>query len=157
MNCSIWSLTAWAWQAVNFSGAGMRITNRMMADNAIQNMADNLEKMSKLQTRISTQKQFQYASDDPARVSSSLSLRSSLRTLDSYSKTAASTQNWMTATENAMNELEEISIQASNLILRGLNDSFSASERAVTMGIEMKTLIDKAIEVGNTSLNGQFI
>jgi flagellar hook-associated protein 3 FlgL len=129
----------------------------MMADNAIQNMADNLEKMSKLQTKVSTQKQFQNASDDPARVSSSLSLRSSLRTLDSYSKTAAAAQNWMTATDNALNELEEISIQASNLVLRGLNDSFSASARAVTMGTEMKALIEKAVEVGNTSLNGQFI
>lgn len=135
----------------------MRITNLMMTDNAIQNMADNLEKTSRLQARISTQKQFQNASDDPARASSSLSLRSSLRTLQSYSDTAAVTQNWMTASEDALNQLEEISIQAADLVLRGLNDSFSASERAVTMGTEMKTLIDKAIEIGNTSLNGQFI
>jgi flagellar hook-associated protein 3 FlgL len=129
----------------------------MMTDNAIQNMADNLERSSILRTRIATQKQFQNASDDPARASSSLSLRSSLRTLESYSDTAAVTQNWMTGTDNALNQLEEISIQASDLVLRGLNDSFSASERAVAFGTEMKTLIDRAIEVGNTSVNGQFI
>jgi len=135
----------------------MRITNLMMVDNAIQNMADNLEKTSKLRTRVSTLKQFQNVSDDPARASASLSLRSSLRTLESYSDTASVTQNWMTASDNALNQLEEISIRASDLVLRGLNDSFSGSERAVAMGTEMKSLIDKAIEIGNTSVNGKFI
>jgi flagellar hook-associated protein 3 FlgL len=135
----------------------MRITNMMMVDTAIQNMADNLEKTNKLQTRVSTLKQFQNVSDDPARASASLSLRSSLRTLESYSDTAAVTQNWMTASDNALNQLEEISIRASDLVLRGLNDSFSGSERAVAMGTEMKSLIDKAIEIGNTSVNGKFI
>jgi len=129
----------------------------MMVDTAIQNMADNLEKTNKLQTRVSTLKQFQNVSDDPARASASLSLRSSLRTLESYSDTAAVTQNWMTASDNALNQLEEISIRASDLVLRGLNDSFSGSERAVAMGTEMKSLIDKAIEIGNTSVNGKFI
>jgi flagellar hook-associated protein 3 FlgL len=129
----------------------------MMVNNAIQNMTDNQEKLGKLQNKVATQKQFQTASEDPARASASLSLRSNLRTLESYSDTAATTQNWMTASDNALSELEEISVQASNLIIRGLSDSFSAAERAVPMGTEMQTLIEKAIEIGNTSLNGQFI
>jgi flagellar hook-associated protein 3 FlgL len=129
----------------------------MMADNAIQNMADNLEKMSRLQSKIATQKQFQTASEDPVRASASLSLRSNLRTLESYSDTAATTQNWMTASDSALNQLEEISVRASNLIVSGLNDTLSGSERFVSLGTEMKTLVAKAIEVGNTSVNGQFI
>jgi flagellar hook-associated protein 3 FlgL len=135
----------------------MRITNLMMVNHAIQNLADSQERVSKLQDKIATQKQFQNASEDPARASASLSLRSSLRTIESYSDTAATTQNWMTASDDALNQLEEISIQASNLILSGLNDTLSASERAVSLGSEMKGLIEKAIEVGNTSVNGQFI
>jgi flagellar hook-associated protein 3 FlgL len=129
----------------------------MMVNHAIQNLADSQERVSKLQDKIATQKQFQNASEDPARASASLSLRSSLRTIESYSDTAATTQNWMTASDDALNQLEEISIQASNLILSGLNDTLSASERAVSLGSEMKGLIEKAIEVGNTSVNGQFI
>ena len=125
----------------------MRITNRMMTENAIQNMADNLEKMSKLQGKIATQKQFQNPSDDPARASASLSLRSNLRTLESYSDTAATTKNWMTASDNALNQLENLSVRASNLILRGLNDTLDPSERAETLGVEMQTLVNEAIDV----------
>jgi flagellar hook-associated protein 3 FlgL len=135
----------------------MRITNRMMVDNAIQRMADNLEKMSKLQDKLSTTKQFQTASDDPVRASASLSLRSHLSTLEAYSETAAATQNWMTATDSAFDGLGEIATKANALILRGLNDTLSGSERAGTLSVEMQGLLNQAVELGNTSVNGQSI
>src|SRR5512147_1220808 len=103
----------------------MRITNRMMVDNAIHGMTDNLEKLSKLQSKISTGKQFQNASEDPARASVSLNLRSRLSTLDSYADTADITKDWMTASDNAFDQMENVAVRAQNLILRGLNDSLS--------------------------------
>jgi len=135
----------------------MRITNRMMVDNAIHNMSDNLEKVSKLQNKVSTGKQFQNASEDPARASVSLSLRSRLSTLESYSDTADITKDWMTASDNAFDQMQEVSVRAQNLILRGLNDSLSASERATTLATEMQGLLNQAVEVGNTSVNNQYI
>jgi len=135
----------------------MRITNMMMVNNAIQNMNDNQEKLSKLQTKVATQKQFQTASENPVNASASLSLRSNMRTLESYSDTAAATSNWMNTSDFALNQLEEIGVQASKLILRGLNDSLSASERFVSLATEMNSLIEKAVEVGNTSVHGPFI
>jgi flagellar hook-associated protein 3 FlgL len=135
----------------------MRITNLMMVNNAIQNMTDNQERVSKLQNKVSTQKQFQTASENPVGASASLSLNSNLRTLESYSDTAATTQTWMTANDVALGQLEDIGVQASNLILRGLNDSLSANERYTSLGTEMKSLIDRAIEIGNTNVNGQYI
>jgi flagellar hook-associated protein 3 FlgL len=135
----------------------MRITNKLMVDNAIQNMSENMERLSRLQGKLATGKQFQVASEDPARATVSLSLRSNLRTLESYTDTAETTRNWMTATDNALDQLEQIGMRATDLILRGLNDTFSGSERAITMGTEMKDLLNQAIELGNTSQNNQFI
>ncbi|NOH01741.1 MAG: hypothetical protein HND47_07165 [Chloroflexi bacterium] len=135
----------------------MRITHQMMADNAIQNMSENLEKVSKLQGKLSTGKQFQAASEDPARASVSLSLKSNLRTLESYAGTAESAKNWMTAADNALGALDDIGIRASNLILRGLNDSLSGNERANPLAAEMQDLLSQAVELGNTSMNNQYI
>jgi flagellar hook-associated protein 3 FlgL len=135
----------------------MRITNKLMVENAIQNMSGNLERLGKLQTKLSTMKQFQVASEDPARASVSLSLRSNLRTLESYADTAETTKNWMTATESALDQLEQIGVRATTLIQRALNDTFSGGERATPMGTEMQVLLNQAIEIGNTSLNDQFI
>jgi flagellar hook-associated protein 3 FlgL len=135
----------------------MRITNRMMVDNAIQRMSDNLEKMSKLQDKVSTGKQFQNASEDPLRASVSLGLNSHLRTLESYSETADATQNWMTASDSAFDQLEQIAVRANDLILQGLNDTLSGSERATALGAEMQDLLNQAVEIGNTTVNGQSI
>jgi flagellar hook-associated protein 3 FlgL len=135
----------------------MRITHRMMAENAIHNMSENLEKLGKLQTRLSTGKQFQTASEDPARASTSLSLRSNLRTLESYADTAETTRNWLTATDNALDQLNDIGIRATNLILRGINDTLSGSERANSLAKEMQDLLNQAVELGNTSENNQYI
>lgn len=135
----------------------MRIAHRMMTENAIQNMSENLEKVSKLQTQVSTQKRFQVASDDPTRASTSLSLRSNLKTLESYSDTAATTKNWLTATDNAFDKLDDLGIQANNLILRGINDSLSGSERYSSLGTQMQDILNQAVELANTSVNGQYI
>jgi len=132
----------------------MRITTRMMSENAIIHMNENLERVHRLQEKISSTKQFQNASDDPARASTSLSLRSHLRTLDSYASTAASAGNWMTATDNAFDQLEQIANRASALILTGLNDTLSPAERDRTLGVEMQNLLNQAVELGNTKVNG---
>jgi flagellar hook-associated protein 3 FlgL len=126
-------------------------------DKAIHNMSDNLEKVSKLQNKVSSGKQFQNASEDPARASVSLSLRSRLSTLESYADTADITKDWMIASDNAFEQMQDVSVRAQNLILRGLNDSLSASERATTLATEMQDLLNQAVEVGNTSVNNQFI
>ncbi len=120
-------------------------------------MSENLEKVSKLQTKLSTMKQFQVASEDPTRASVSLNLRSNLRTLESYADTAETTKDWMTATDNAFDQLDDIGIRATNLLLRGINDSLSGSERANSLGTEMQDLLNQAVELGNTSLNDQYI
>lgn len=135
----------------------MRITHMMATDNAIKNMADNLERVSKLQGKLSTGKQFQAASEDPTNASASLSLRSHLQTLESYSSTAENTRNWMTTSDSAFEKLEQVANRANNLVLRGLNDSLSGNERANSLAAEMRTLVDEAVEIGNTSVNGQYI
>ncbi len=94
----------------------MRITNQMMVHHAIQRMSDNVDMISKLQDKVSTGKRFQNASEDPARASVSLGLQSHLRALDTYSQVAASTQDWMLASDSAFDRMEQIAIQANQLI-----------------------------------------
>jgi flagellar hook-associated protein 3 FlgL len=129
----------------------------MVADNAIKHMSENLEKVSTLQGKLSTGKRYQVASEDPARASIGLSLRSNVKTIDSYTDAAEFTKNWMTATDNALDKMDELGIRATNLILRGLNDSLSGNERAHALGQEMQELVGQGTELGNTSLNGQYI
>lgn len=134
----------------------MRITNQMVTGNAVKNIADNLEKIHSLQGKLASTKQFQVPSEDPGRASTSLSLRSNLQKLESYTDAASMAENWMTANDNAFDQLEQIATRANSLILSGLNDALSGEER-FALNSEMQSLVNRAVEAGNSSVNGQYI
>jgi flagellar hook-associated protein 3 FlgL len=128
----------------------------MVTGNAIKNIADSREKISSLQSKLASTKQFQVASEDPGRASTSLSLRSRLQTIESYADATTTTENWMTANDNAFDQLEQIAARANTLILSGLNDTLSGADRSA-LNSEMQSLVSRAIETGNSSVNGQYI
>ncbi len=135
----------------------MRITTRMMTDNTIQHMADSLEALNKLQESVSSGKRFQAASDDPANASLSLSLKSSLRTMDDLLNTAAQANDWMSASELAFQQMEDLATRASSLITRGLSDTVGAEQRANSLAPEMDGMLDEAFSLANSDVNGQYL
>jgi flagellar hook-associated protein 3 FlgL len=129
----------------------------MMTDNAIRNMADSLEALNKMQENVSSGKKFQVASEDPASASLSLSLKSSLRTMDDFLNTAAQANDWMSASELAYQQMEDMATRASSLIARGLTDTVGADERANSLAPEIDGMLDEAFGLANSNVNGQYI
>jgi flagellar hook-associated protein 3 FlgL len=135
----------------------MRITSQMITNNAIQNMNDNLEKLHKIQSRTSNGKAFEKSSDDPVNASLSMSLRSGLKTLQNYIDTSKVVTDWMSASDFALQQTEDITNQALNLVTRGLNDTLDASTRKNALKPEMDELISQTLEMANSQQNGQYI
>jgi len=135
----------------------MRITNRMMTQNAITHMSENLEQMTALQEQVSSLKKFQTASDDPISASMTLSLKSSLRSIEDYAETANQADDFLNANELAFQNIEDITLRAQVLIQRGLNDTLDEDERQDSLAPEIDGLIDEAIDTINTSHNGTYI
>jgi len=132
----------------------MRVTQNLITQNAIRHISENLERVTETRQKTASGKLFQRVSEDPVRASRSLSLRSNLRVLQSYADTAQSAENWLTANENALAQLDDIGIRANDLILQGLNDTLSGAERANALGAEMQNLLSQAASLGNETLNG---
>jgi flagellar hook-associated protein 3 FlgL len=119
-------------------------------------MQDNLETLNALRDRAATGKQFQIASDDPESASAALGLRSSLRASQAYLATAQVTGDWMAATENALKQAVDLAKQAHQIALGGLSDS-NDDEALGAMSAQIDSLLQQAIEVGNTRYNGDYI
>lgn len=134
----------------------MRITERMMTENAIRHMAENKERLQQLQEKVASAKQFQSASENPGGASLALSLRSSINIGQSYLETAQSTYDWMEASEGAFKQMVEVADRALMLITRGLSDTFGDDEIEV-MGEEVGALLDRAVSIGNTSHAGNYL
>ncbi len=134
----------------------MRVTNRMMTENAIAHMNENLERLQQLTERSSSGKAFQTMSDDPGQAAMALSLRSTLITNQGYVDTGQSTNDWLSAVESAFKQMVEIGTKATNLARSGQPDTISGAER-YAFGVEMDALLRQAVEVGNSSHLGKYI
>lgn len=135
----------------------MRITNRMMTENAIQHMASNKEKINNLSEKIASGKSFLSASEDPVNASLSLNLRSTLRASASYRDVAELTGDWMTATDFAFQQMDDLATRAQNLMLRGLNDTLGEEERDSSLATEMSGIFNEAKDYANYQHSGQYI
>jgi flagellar hook-associated protein 3 FlgL len=134
----------------------MRITDKMMTNSAINYMNDNLSLLNSLQEKISSTKQFQNASDNPSAAASALSLRSSLQMSQGFLDATDTTDAWMSATDTALTSMVDTARRALTLSQTGLTDTNGLDERKA-LASEMDMLINQAIEIGNTSHQGNYI
>jgi flagellar hook-associated protein 3 FlgL len=135
----------------------MRITQQMITGGAVQHMAENQDMMRILQEKIASGKSFEVSSDDPVNASLSLGLRSSITQMQNYLDTNDKTNEWLNATDFVLTQMQDAGTKAQNLILRGLNDSLGANERANSLAPDMGGLLKQALEMGNYTQNGQYI
>jgi flagellar hook-associated protein 3 FlgL len=135
----------------------MRVTNQMMANNAVKHLTSSLERLHDLNEKNATGKKFNCVSDDPVAASLSLNLRSSLRTSKVYKEVSGMVNDWMSANDFAMQQMSNLANRAVNLIQGGLNDTLGDEERASALATEMEGLVQEAIDLGNYNHNGQYI
>lgn len=133
----------------------MRVTNRLMMENTIRLMGENLEKLGNLQGKAASGKNFVQASDDPKAAHSSLSLRSSLSSTKSYLETASNVGEWMSATEVAFSKMVDLATKTINTSLEGISDSQTNARPGLAEQID--GFLESAIEVGNSKHQENYI
>ena len=126
----------------------MRITNRLVTENSIKNMSDNLERLYRLEQQAATGKKYLYASENPAVAADGMTLRSNLKSIETFTNTINSTKQWMESTDFALQKIVNVLNDAQGIVLQGLDDSYDAEERRV-MGTEIDGLIQQALEMAN--------
>jgi flagellar hook-associated protein 3 FlgL len=135
----------------------MRISDQVIYDNAIRHMTANQELLASLQEKASSGKQFTNISDNPTAASTALSLRSTLQVGQDYLSTANNTDDWMTATDQAFQQMVDLATRATSLVVKGLSDTVGDSERQNALGSEMDALVTQAVDLGNSSHQGNFL
>jgi len=134
----------------------MRVSDRWIAERSIRNMEASREVLAGLQEKLSSTKAFQRVSDDPGAASAALTLRSSLRSGEAYLATVTGMNEWMSATDEALSQMETHATKATNLARQGATDTLSASERKA-LASQMDSLFQEAISLGNTDHQGSFL
>lgn len=134
----------------------MRVTNRMIVENQIYHSTESLDKLNQLQEKVSSGKEYRWASDNPSGAVAALTIRSTLEKHEAYIDTGNTMDGWLTATDSALTSIETMLSRAINLVLDGTSDTIGTNER-VALGKEIDIILRQVVDAGNTKHQDEFI
>lgn len=134
----------------------MRITNRMIVNNSINNLTGSLERLYELQKQNASRKKYLKASDNPSNNASVITLKSALKTSEVYETTAQNTNDWMTASDFSLQQAGDIAQRAIAGVMRGLSDTMGPEAR-LTIAEEIDSMLKEAIDIANTKHLDRYI
>src|SRR5437588_6507169 len=101
----------------------MRVTQEMLTDTLLHNLARTQARMDQAQNELSSGKRIRHPSDDPQGVGQALTLRSALATGDTYLKTMDTSLSWLNATDSALDTGTQLMQRAREIAVQGSNDT----------------------------------
>lgn len=134
----------------------MRITNKTLATNFLNNLNRNLAQMSKYQNQLSSGKVVTKSSDDPILVSKIMDLRNNIGMNIQFNSNISDTIGWVETQDGALNGATEILQRVRELIVYGANGTLSGSDRTAIKD-EVVQNVEGLRDVLNTNFDGRYI
>jgi flagellar hook-associated protein 3 FlgL len=133
-----------------------RITHNMMQRNVLADLNAVSARLSKTQTKISSNKELTRPSDDPFETSRAMALRQSLAGTQQYTRNAQDAMGWTEATEQALDQITADMHRARELLVQGASDSTDADSRK-SIAIELNQLIESIKQNANATYSGSYL
>lgn len=135
----------------------MRITNKMMTNNALYNISNNKHLLSNLEQQYSTGKKITKPSDDPIVAVRALKFRTNLTELNQYyEKNIPDALAWMDVTESALKTVNDIISSMNSYCNQGANDYPAADDRDA-IAINLEEMKGQIYQEGNTNYAGRYV
>jgi flagellar hook-associated protein 3 FlgL len=128
----------------------------MMVSNYNRNQNAAQVRMHQFQTQLATQKKISRLSDDPVNIVKSLNARSRLYDIEQYRKNIEDAKAWLTQTESAAWELNELIKRAYELAVQATND-VNTDDDKTAISLEIRQLRDQVATLANTTLGDKYI
>jgi flagellar hook-associated protein 3 FlgL len=134
----------------------MRVVQSMIANDMLNNLSQSYQYIQKVGDELSSGKQLNEPSDNPAGVANAIDLRSTIDANTQYQSSSQSAQNWMEATSAALQQLSGVASRARALAVQAANDTNDATNRN-EIASEMQQLLQQVVQVGNSTYAGSYI
>ena len=134
----------------------MRITNSMATQRAIAEFAAAREHMEAAQTKVTSGKQFQSASENPLGTMGVMQNDAQMRAIDQYQRNIGAASQRTTIEEGALDELTQLLTRARELAVSQATDTASAATR-LAAGAEVNQLLAQAVQIANTKSGDEYL
>jgi flagellar hook-associated protein 3 FlgL len=134
---------------------GIRITNKMMTNNSLNNLNVNKLLYDKVSTQVSTQQKITRASEDPVVAIRALRLKSSLSTITQYQeKNIKDAESWLELTQTALGNMEACASDILELASKLSSGQYSLSEKQKLLA-EYQSLREQIYSDANADISGR--
>ena len=133
----------------------MRITNKIIQNNSLNNINTNKQLEDTLSTMLSSNKKIARPSDDPIIALRSLRLRTSVNQVTQYvEKNVEDAKSWLTVTEKAIDTLSEIIADVRKQYVKGTSDTLKPEDRTIITD-NLEALAAEIYNTGNADFAGR--
>jgi flagellar hook-associated protein 3 FlgL len=134
----------------------VRITTGMVQRSTLADLNRISERVTKAQTKASSNREIQRPSDDPYNAARALKLRGSLAGVEQYQRNIQDAQGWQEASELAMSEITDAVQRARDLLLEGASDTTDAVSRE-SIAKEIDQLVAGVKQSANATYQGRYV
>ncbi len=138
------------------TGTHLRITNGVLASEAISRLQQQMRALDEANRRVSTGVRVARPSDDPIAAAGIMQSSSGLRALEQYQRNLQTGQARLSLEDSALEQLTNVLMRAKELALSQAGDTSSASSR-LAVKAEIDGIVDFVTDLGNTQFAGSYL
>jgi flagellar hook-associated protein 3 FlgL len=134
----------------------MRITTSMIQRNVLADLNSISAKLSRTQTKASSNREIGRPSDDPFGTSQAMALRQSLEATRQHQGNVQDAMGWMDATESSLSLTTDVVQRARALFVQGGSDTADQTSRD-SIAVELEQILQSIKQNTSASYRGSFI
>jgi flagellar hook-associated protein 3 FlgL len=134
----------------------MRVTNAMVYNTATNSLSTDLAALQSITEKVSSSKQLNRPSDNPADVQSAVGLNDTLAQLNQYIRNIDNASNKVSAMDTALSSASDLIQRANELAIQGANGTLDASQRA-SMAAEVAQLTEAMAQDASAKVGNEYI
>jgi len=134
----------------------MRITDNMITDRTVANLASCLSSYMDIQEQMSSGKRINRPSDDPIGTQHDLSLRSRLNQIEQYTTNISQGNSLLSTYENDLSSLNDFYSSAKEVAITMSNDTYDATSREAAAN-EIESLLEQVLQIANNKVDGRYL
>ena len=134
----------------------MRVTNKMLSNNFMSDMRNNLNSMQTLQQQMSSGKEIRRPSDNPFKVARIMQLSSDIDANTQYNENISDTLNWLDTTDSALSHAGNVFQRIRELIVSAGNGAYGQQEKNAIKD-EINAKVGELGQILNTNFDGKYL
>lgn len=134
----------------------MRVTQGMLTNNMLQNLANSNQRLNQYMEQLSTGKKITRPSDDPVIAMKGMDYRTEVTQVEQYMRNTNELHNWMDNSDASLDKATQALQRLRELAVQASNDTYDAEER-LNIQEEAIQLKEHLVEIANSQVNDKYI